>query len=165
MTAKATPARTSGHSALVAGAALGRLPWVHAPRKPGARHDRNDRRPPQLALSARILDREPGDLFERAAYYGTFIALRTYLLRVVHLDDVQAGTVAGLFGALIYLFPFFSGAIADRLGFRSSLMLAFGLLALGYAAGLVSLFWPVMGALLLVVIGGSSASPSSRARP
>ncbi|MCC6651438.1 MAG: MFS transporter [Candidatus Eisenbacteria bacterium] len=100
------------------------------------------------------------ELFERAAYYGTFIALRTYLLRVVHLDDVQAGTVAGLFGALIYLFPFFSGAIADRLGFRSSLMLAFGLLAAGYAAlGLVSTFWPVMGALLLVVIGGSFVKP------
>ncbi len=38
------------------------------------------------------------ELFERAAYYGTFIALRTYLIRVVGLDDVQAGVVAGLFG-------------------------------------------------------------------
>ncbi|MFN8587211.1 MAG: MFS transporter [Candidatus Eisenbacteria bacterium] len=100
------------------------------------------------------------ELFERAAYYGTFIALRTYLLRVVGLDDVQAGFVAGLFGALIYLFPFFSGAIADRLGFRHSLMLAFGLLTLGYAAlGAVHGFWPVMAALLLVVIGGSFVKP------
>ena len=30
---------------------------------------------------------------ERGAYYGTFIALRTYLIRVVGLDDVQAGLV------------------------------------------------------------------------
>lgn len=100
------------------------------------------------------------ELFERAAYYGTFIALRTYLLRVVGLDDVQAGVVAGLFGALIYLFPFFSGAIADRLGFRHSLMLAFGLLAVGYAGlGVVHAFWPVMGALLLIVVGGSFVKP------
>ena len=100
------------------------------------------------------------ELCERAAYYGTFIALRTYLLRIVHLDDVQAGFVAGLFGALVYLFPFLNGALADRLGFRPSLMLAFALLATGYAAlGHFHGFWPVMGALLLVVIGGSFVKP------
>lgn len=100
------------------------------------------------------------ELCERAAYYGTFIALRTYLIRVVHLDDVQAGFVAGLFGALIYLFPFFTGAIADRLGFRASLMLAFGLLATGYAGlGVVHTMAPVSLALLLVVLGGSFVKP------
>ncbi len=100
------------------------------------------------------------ELFERAAYYGTFIALRTYLLRVVGLDDVQAGFVAGLFGALIYLFPFFSGAIADRLGFRNSLMLAFGLLAIGYGSlGVTHTLGPVLAALLCVVIGGSFVKP------
>ena len=45
------------------------------------------------------------ELCERAAYYGTFIALRTYLIRAVGLDDVQAGVVAGLFGGWIYLMP------------------------------------------------------------
>jgi dipeptide/tripeptide permease len=100
------------------------------------------------------------ELCERAAYYGTFIALRTYLLRIVGLDDVQAGFVAGLFGALIYLFPFFSGALADRLGFRSSLILAFALLTLGYGSlGRFHAFWPVMSALLLIVIGGSFVKP------
>jgi dipeptide/tripeptide permease len=100
------------------------------------------------------------ELFERAAYYGTFIALRTYLLRVVGLDDVQAGFVAGLFGALIYLFPFFTGAAADRLGFRNSLILAFALLTVGYGSlGLVSQLGPVLLALLCVVIGGSFVKP------
>ncbi|RLE26899.1 MAG: MFS transporter, partial [Acidobacteria bacterium] len=61
------------------------------------------------------------ELFERAAYYGTFIALRTYLIRVVGLDDIQAGVVAGLFGGWIYLVPFFTGAAADRMGFRKAL--------------------------------------------
>jgi dipeptide/tripeptide permease len=100
------------------------------------------------------------ELFERAAYYGTFIALRTYLLRVVGLGDVGAGFVAGLFGALIYLFPFFSGAIADRLGFRSSLILAFALLAVGYGSlGVVHALGPVLLGLLCVVVGGSFVKP------
>jgi dipeptide/tripeptide permease len=100
------------------------------------------------------------ELFERAAYYGTFIALRTYLLRVVGLGDVAAGTVAGLFGALIYLFPFFTGAAADRMGFRNSLILAFAMLAVGYGAlGFVHSLAPVSLALLCVVLGGSFVKP------
>ncbi|MBI5838439.1 MAG: MFS transporter [Candidatus Eisenbacteria bacterium] len=100
------------------------------------------------------------ELCERAAYYGTFIALRTYLLRVVGLDDVQAGFVAGLFGALIYLFPFFTGAAADRLGFRNSLLLAFALLAVGYGSlGVFHDLGPVLAGLFCVVVGGSIVKP------
>jgi dipeptide/tripeptide permease len=100
------------------------------------------------------------ELCERAAYYGTFIALRTYLIRVVGLDDVQAGVVAGLFGGWIYLVPFFTGAAADRMGFRNALMLAFGLLTLGYAAlGMFSTLPPVVVGLALIVLGGAFVKP------
>jgi len=100
------------------------------------------------------------ELCERAAYYGTFIALRTYLIRVVGLDDVQAGVVAGLFGGWIYLVPFFTGAAADRMGFRNALMLAFGLLTLGYAAlGVFSTLPPVVVGLSLIVLGGAFVKP------
>ena len=100
------------------------------------------------------------ELCERAAYYGTFIAARTYLMRVVGLDDVQAGIVAGVFGALIYLLPFFSGAIADRLGFRNSLLLAFVLLTAGYGAlGVFRTLGPVLLSLFLIVLGGSFVKP------
>lgn len=100
------------------------------------------------------------ELCERAAYYGTFIALRTYLIRVVGVDDVAAGFIGGLFGALIYLFPFFTGALADRIGFRPALMLAFGMLAVGYGSlGVFSTLGPVLLGLLLIVIGGSFVKP------
>ncbi len=100
------------------------------------------------------------ELCERAAYYGTFIALRTYLIRVVGLDDLAAGVVGGLFGALIYLFPFFTGAAADRMGFRNALALAFALLAVGYGSlGVVNQLGPVLVGLLLIVIGGSFVKP------
>ena len=100
------------------------------------------------------------ELFERAAYYGTFIALRTYLIRVVGLDDVQAGIVAGLFGGWIYLVPFFTGAISDRMGFRKALMLAFALLTIGYGTlGFVNTITPVLAGLALIVLGGAFVKP------
>ncbi|MEZ4387557.1 MAG: MFS transporter [Candidatus Krumholzibacteriia bacterium] len=100
------------------------------------------------------------ELCERAAYYGTFIALRTYLIRVVGLDDVQAGVVAGLFGGWIYLMPFFTGAVADRMGFRNALMLAFGLLTVGYAClAVFSTLPPVIVGLAVIVLGGAFVKP------
>jgi dipeptide/tripeptide permease len=100
------------------------------------------------------------ELFERAAYYGTFIALRTYLIRVVGLDDVQAGVTAGMFGGWIYLVPFFTGALADRMGFRNALMLAFGLLTVGYGTlGFFHTLAPVIVGLCLIVIGGAFVKP------
>jgi len=100
------------------------------------------------------------ELFERAAYYGTFIALRTYLIRVVGLDDVQAGWVAAPFAALIYLLPFFTGAAADRMGFRPALTLAFALLTVGYGMlGVFSTLGPVLVGLALIVLGGAFVKP------
>ncbi|MGD9548084.1 MAG: MFS transporter [Candidatus Krumholzibacteriia bacterium] len=100
------------------------------------------------------------ELCERAAYYGTFIALRTYLIRVVGLDDVQAGAVAAYFGGWIYLVPFFTGAIADRIGFRPALMIAFALLAVGYGSlGVFHTLGPVLVGLTLVIIGGAIVKP------
>jgi len=100
------------------------------------------------------------ELCERAAYYGTFIALRTYLIRVVGLDDVQAGIIAGLFGGWIYLLPFFTGAIADRIGFRPALILAFVLLGGGYASlGIFNTLMPVLFGLGLIVAGGAFVKP------
>jgi dipeptide/tripeptide permease len=100
------------------------------------------------------------ELCERAAYYGTFIALRTYLIRVVGLDDVQAGVVAGLFGGWIYLVPFFTGAAADRMGFRKALILAFALLTVGYGTlGVFHTLGPVLVGLALIVLGGAFVKP------
>lgn len=100
------------------------------------------------------------ELCERAAYYGTFIALRTYLIRVVGLDDVQAGVVAGLFGGWIYLVPFLTGALADRMGFRRALMLAFALLTVGYGTlGVFHTLAPVLAGLALIVLGGAFVKP------
>lgn len=86
------------------------------------------------------------ELFERAAYYGLFIALTLYLSRIIGFGDIEAGAIAGVFSALLYFLPTFAGAYADRIGFRKSLMLAFGLLTLGYAGmGLIPTFFEAGG--------------------
>lgn len=72
------------------------------------------------------------ELFERAAYYGVFIVITLYLSRILGFGDIEAAAIAGIFQAMLYLLPMFAGAYADKIGFRKSLLLAFGLLTLGY---------------------------------
>lgn len=73
------------------------------------------------------------ELFERAAYYGVFIVITLYLSRILGFNDIEAAAIAGIFSACLYLLPTFAGALADKIGFRSSMLLAFSLLTVGYA--------------------------------
>lgn len=72
------------------------------------------------------------ELLERAAYYGVFIVITLYLSRILGFNDIQAAAIAGTFSAFLYLLPTFAGALADKIGFRNSMLLAFTLLTLGY---------------------------------
>ena len=100
------------------------------------------------------------ELFERAAYYGTFITLAVFLTRVVGFTDIEAGWIGALFSSMIYFLPFFTGAIADRIGFRSALILAFACLSAGYLTlGLFPVKLPVLLSLALIVVGGSFVKP------
>lgn len=120
------------------------------------------------------------ELLERLAYYAVFIVITLYLSNVWGFTDVEAGIISGIFSASLYLLPMFTGAYADKIGFRSAIILAFGLLTLGYfglgllptmleSAGLVdygmsttfyglnesSLRWSILPVMTLIVIGGS----------
>lgn len=120
------------------------------------------------------------ELLERLAYYGVFIVITLYLSNVWGFSDIEAGIISGLFSATLYLLPTFTGALADKIGFRTSILLAFFLLTLGYgglgllptlleSAGLVeyemttvfyglqesSLRWSIVPVLILIVAGGS----------
>lgn len=100
------------------------------------------------------------ELFERAAFYGLFIAIALFLTDVVGFTDIEAGYISAGFSAGIYLLPFISGALADRFGFRASLAFAFASLAIGYTmVGLFPNKVAVPFALALVCIGGSFVKP------
>ena len=72
------------------------------------------------------------ELLERAAYYGVFIVITLYLSRILAFSDVEAAMISGTFSALLYFLPTFTGAYADKIGFKKSLIIAFSLLTLGY---------------------------------
>lgn len=100
------------------------------------------------------------ELFERAAYYGAFIFMAEYLRRDVGFTDVSSGDVIGIFACMLYFLPTFMGALADKIGFRSALALAFALLAGGYALlGFVPEKWAAFTALGMIVMGGAIVKP------
>lgn len=72
------------------------------------------------------------ELLERLAYYAVFIVLTIYLSNVWGFTDVQAALISGVFSAMLYLLPTFVGAYADKIGFRTSIIIAFSLLTFGY---------------------------------
>lgn len=74
------------------------------------------------------------ELLERLAYYAVFIVLTIYLSNIWGFSDAQAGVISGCFSALLYFLPTFVGAVADKIGFRSSIIIAFTLLSIGYAS-------------------------------
>lgn len=96
------------------------------------------------------------ELLERAAYYGVFIAITLYLSRIVGFDDIDAAWIGGIFSAGLYFLPPFTGALADKIGFRNAVILAFSLLSLGYfALGAVPYKAIVLPSLVVLMFGGS----------
>ena len=100
------------------------------------------------------------ELFERAAYYGMIIALYKYLVERVGFTDVSAGFLAGSFSSILYLLPTFLGIMADKIGFRRALLLAFALLTVGYSLlGALQVKATVVLSLALIMVGGAIVKP------
>ena len=96
------------------------------------------------------------ELFERAAYYGFFIAVTLYLTNIVGFNDIWAAWIGGVFSAGLYFLPPFTGAIADKIGFRRGIILAFALLTAGYfSLGILPYKGIVIPSLAIVMFGGS----------
>ncbi len=74
------------------------------------------------------------ELFERMAFYGLFVGLSLYLTNVVGFSDKQSGAVMGNYRLLASIAPIVCGAVADRITFRRSLLIAFSLYVLTYFA-------------------------------
>jgi dipeptide/tripeptide permease len=73
------------------------------------------------------------EMFERLAYYGVFISITIFLTDVVGFTDIESAWISGLFSAGLYFLPPFSGAIADKIGFRKAMLFSFSMLTLGYS--------------------------------
>lgn len=100
------------------------------------------------------------ELFERFAFYGFYIVLTLYLTKLAGFKDVQMGYIAGTFSALLYLLPIIAGAFADKITYRTALILAFLLLSAGYfILGIYTTKIITLIALGVIAFGGSIVKP------
>lgn len=137
-----------------------------------------------MTLSQRLTDLRTGfqrsfwvanisEIFERLAYYGAFASLAAYLSLSLRFPTEQTGILTGIFGGAVWFLAIFGGAVADRLGFRRALALAYLLLTVSYfllgsigdawlapVRNAVPLFWFVAFVLLLPALGVSLVKPS-----
>jgi proton-dependent oligopeptide transporter, POT family len=77
------------------------------------------------------------ELFERWAWYGFYMAFALYLVNskdtgALGFSQAQKGIIMGTGSMLLYFLPLITGAIADKLGYKRMLFLAFALYASGY---------------------------------
>ncbi len=112
------------------------------------------------------------ELFERLAYYGAFSSLANYLHETLGFSTAQTGSLTGFFGGLVWFLAILGGTLADRLGFRRSLSVAYLILSFAYfllgsiGAGWTAplrealpLWWLVLIVLMLPALGISLVKP------
>ena len=95
------------------------------------------------------------ELFERLSYYAAFASLPRYLHESLNFGVERASSLAGLFGGLVWFLAAFGGALADHMGFRRALSLAYLTLTVSYfLLGSIGSPWlaPVRSAMPLVVL-------------
>jgi dipeptide/tripeptide permease len=120
------------------------------------------------------------ELFERAAYYSMASFVVIYLGQLGFGDTWPSFLNSTVLWGLVYFLPILSGTIADQIGFRRALLIAFVLLAAGYLLMGYPVWFGgsvlaptigkeftastrdavvVVGAILLIGIGGSVVKP------
>jgi len=97
------------------------------------------------------------EIFERLSYYAVFAALARYLHEALQFPTAQAASLSGIFGGAVWVMAIFGGALADRIGFRRALSLAYFILSCSYfLIGSIGASWlaPVRDALPLGLMVG-----------
>jgi dipeptide/tripeptide permease len=97
------------------------------------------------------------EIFERLSYYGAFASLALYLQEKLHFSTEQTGTLTGIFGGMVWFLAIFGGAVADRIGFRRALSMAYLILSIAYfLIGSIGASWlaPVRNAVPLGLFVG-----------
>jgi dipeptide/tripeptide permease len=100
------------------------------------------------------------EFFERGSYYGMMSVLSVYLTDILGFSKEGVGVIKSTIQPLLYFLPILSGAIADRLGYRKTLMVAFSFLGLGYfLTSQMTEYSAVFAALVVMGIGAGTFKP------
>lgn len=109
------------------------------------------------------------ELFERWAWYGLFAVLALYLTGSTDegglgFTHTEKGQIMGIVTAILYLLPMITGVIADKIGYKLSLAIAYILLITGYyLMGEVSSYTSVFLVFLWVALGAAMFKPVASA--
>ena len=109
------------------------------------------------------------ELMERWAWYGVFTLFALYLVGSTDtgglgFNHIQKGNIMSDITGLLYLLPIFTGVIADRIGYKLSLVIAYVILIAGYyLMGTVSTYWSMYFVFLFVAIGAAMFKPVASA--
>lgn len=106
------------------------------------------------------------ELFERMAYYGMYNVLVLYLTGSLNegglgFSNTATSVIISVFPFFLYIVPSFGGAMADRYGYKKAFIFALSSLSLAYfLLGVVTNYYHVFAALLLVSVGGAVFKPT-----
>lgn len=109
------------------------------------------------------------ELMERWAWYGIYGLMGLYLVGSTDtgglgFDHVQKGNIMGNIVGILYFLPLVFGVIADRIGYKLSLTIAYIIMIMGYyLLGEVNTYWSVYMVFLLVAIGAAFFKPVASA--
>jgi dipeptide/tripeptide permease len=105
------------------------------------------------------------ELFERYAWYGFYMGFGLFLVGsketgAMGFSPVEKGTIMGTGSMLLYLLPILTGAIADKIGYKRVLLLAFMIYASGfYMIQHFSSFEMVFLSFIWICLGGAFFKP------
>lgn len=109
------------------------------------------------------------ELMERWAWYGIFTLFGLYLVGstdegALGFNHIQKGNIMANVTAILYLLPVFFGVIADRIGYKLSLTIAYIIMIFGYyMMGEVNTYWSMYMIFFLVAIGAAFFKPVASA--
>jgi dipeptide/tripeptide permease len=105
------------------------------------------------------------EFFERGSYYGVMSVLSVYLVMSVPegglgFSKESVGVIKSTITPLLYFLPILAGALADRFGYRRTLMTAFSVMSMGYFfTSLSTSYGMVFLSLVLMAIGAGFFKP------
>jgi proton-dependent oligopeptide transporter, POT family len=115
---------------------------------------------PSLFWVANIIE-----LFERYAWYGFYMGFGLFLVGsketgAMGFSPVEKGAIMGTGSMLLYFLPILTGAIADKIGYKKVLFLAFLLYASGfYMIQQFDSFGMVFFSFVWICVGGAFFKP------
>ncbi len=100
------------------------------------------------------------EFFERGSYYGVMSILSIYMVEKLGFTKENVGLIKATIQPILYFLPIISGALADRFGYRRTLLVAFTFLSSGYIlASQMTSYSALFLALCVMALGAGTFKP------